>query len=154
MVKTLKILEGILWFVIGFGLMEVFSWAIHKYIMHGVLWSIHKTHHRHTKGPFELNDLFTLLFGGIAVLLIFLGIDTFDYRFWIGCGISGYGMVYFVLHDMLIHKRINTFGRPKSRFLKAIAKAHRDHHKTKECEGAVSFGLLWVPRKYFRDAEG
>lgn len=144
-------LEGVLWLLVGFGLMEAFSWWIHKYVMHGVLWKIHKTHHQHGKGIFELNDLFTLLFGGIAVVLILLGVAQWDYRFWIGCGISFYGMVYFILHDVLIHKRLKWLGRPKSNYLKAIAKAHRDHHKTRECDGAVSFGLLIVPKKYFRE---
>lgn len=144
-------LKAILFFMVGFALMEAFSWWIHKYIMHGVLWKIHKTHHQQTKGYFELNDLFTLLFGGIAVVLIFLGVESFDYRFWIGCGISGYGTAYFILHDVLIHKRLKWPGRPGGRYMKAIAKAHRDHHKTKECDGAVSFGLLIVPKKYFRE---
>ena len=141
--------EGVLWLIVGFVLMEAFSWWIHKYVMHGVLWNIHKTHHQHGKGTFELNDLFTLLFGVIAIVLILLGVDQWDYRFWIGCGISVYGMVYFVLHDVLIHKRLKWLGRPKSTYLKAIAKAHRDHHKTKECDGAESFGLLIVAKKYF-----
>ena len=143
--------EAVLWLIVGFALMEAFSWWIHKYVMHGVLWNIHKTHHQHGKGIFELNDVFTLLFGGIAVVLILLGVDQWDYRFWIGSGISVYGLTYFVLHDVLIHKRLKWLGRPKSSYLKAIAKAHRDHHKTKECDGAVSFGLLIVPRKYFRE---
>ena len=143
--------QGVLWLFVGFGLMEAFSWWIHKYVMHGVLWNIHKTHHQHGKGIFELNDLFTLLFGGIAVVLILLGVDQWDYRFWIGCGISVYGMVYFVLHDVLIHKRLKWLGRPKSKYLQAIAKAHRDHHKTRECDGAESFGLLIVAKKYFRE---
>ncbi|MCE7994043.1 MAG: fatty acid hydroxylase [Roseivirga sp.] len=144
-------MKAILFFIVGFVLMEAFSWLIHKYIMHGVLWKIHKTHHQHTKGYFELNDLFTLLFGGIAIVLIFLGVESFDYRFWIGCGISGYGTAYFILHDVLIHKRLKWLGRPRGRYMKAIAKAHRDHHKTKECDGAVSFGLLIVPKKYYRE---
>lgn len=143
--------EAVLWLIVGFALMEAFSWWIHKYVMHGILWNIHKTHHQHGKGIFELNDVFTLLFGGIAVVLILLGVDQWDYRFWIGSGISVYGLTYFVLHDVLIHKRLKWLGRPKSIYLKAIAKAHRDHHKTKECDGAVSFGLLIVPRKYFRE---
>ena len=148
---TLKIAQGVFWLLVGFGAMEAFSWWIHKYVMHGVLWKIHKTHHEHTKGFFELNDLFTLLFGGIAVTLIFLGIDEFDYRFWIGTGISAYGMLYFILHDVLIHKRLKWFGRPKSNYLQGIAKAHRDHHKSRSKEHGVSFGLFVVPKKYFRE---
>ena len=134
----------------GFGLMELFSWAIHKYLMHGVLWNIHKTHHTHTKGFFELNDLFTLIFGGSAIALIFLGIDQFDYRFWIGCGISLYGVSYFVLHDVLIHKRLRWFEKPKNKYLKAITEAHKAHHRTQK-EDSVSFGLFVVPKKYWKE---
>ncbi|PIQ50040.1 MAG: fatty acid hydroxylase [Cytophagales bacterium CG12_big_fil_rev_8_21_14_0_65_40_12] len=142
---------AVLWLLIGFVLMETFSWWIHKYVMHGVLWKIHKTHHQHTKGYFELNDLFTLLFGGIAVTLILLGASALDYRFWMGCGISLYGLLYFFLHDVLIHKRLNLLGRPKTKYLRAITKAHRDHHKTNEKDDAVSFGLFIVPKKYFSE---
>jgi len=144
---------GILWILVGFISMELFSWFIHKYVMHGPLWKIHKTHHVHSKGFFELNDLFTLLFGSIAIVLIFLGVSAFDYRFWIGCGISLYGMSYFVLHDVLIHKRLKWLGRPKGRFLEGITKAHRAHHSTNTKDDAVSFGLFWVPKEYFRKKE-
>ena len=146
-------IKAVLWTLVGFVLMESFSWWIHKYLMHGVLWKIHKTHHQHTKGYFELNDLFTLIFGGSAVVLIFLGVESLDYRFWLGCGISLYGMLYFVLHDVLIDKRLKLLGRPKSKYLKAITKAHRAHHKTREKEDAVSFGLFVVPKRYFKEEE-
>nr|WP_323755781.1 sterol desaturase family protein [Roseivirga sp.] len=146
-------IKAVLWLVAGFVLMETFSWWIHKYIMHGVLWKIHKTHHQHTKGYFELNDIFTLIFGGAAVVLIFLGVENLDYRFWLGCGISLYGMLYFVLHDVLIHKRLKLLGRPKLKYLKAITKAHRAHHKSKEKEDAESFGLFLIPRKYFKEED-
>jgi len=142
--------EAIVWTFLGFGLMELFSWAIHKYLMHGILWNIHKTHHTHTKGFFELNDLFTLIFGGSAIALIFLGIDSFDYRFWIGCGISLYGFSYFILHDVLIHKRLSWFEKPKNKYLKAITKAHKAHHRTQK-EDSVSFGLFVVPKKYWKE---
>lgn len=136
----------------GFVFMEVFSWAFHKYIMHGVLWSIHKTHHVPGKGYFERNDLFTLFFGSMSTLLIVLGaMDGFDGRFWFGMGIAGYGAVYFVLHDMIIHKRIKGLKRGSNRYLQGIAKAHADHHKSKERADSVCFGLLWVPKKYFQN---
>ena len=146
-------IKAVLWTLTGFTLMEVFSWCIHKYLMHGVLWKIHKTHHQHTKGYFELNDLFTLIFGGSAVVLIFLGVENLDYRLWMGCGITLYGVLYFVLHDVLIHKRFNLLGRPKSKYLKAITKAHRAHHKSKEKEDAISFGLFVVPKRFYKEGE-
>lgn len=135
--------------LLGFILMELSGWAIHKYIMHGPLWSIHKTHHQPSKSFFEWNDLFSLLFGGIAVILIFLGVEKLDYRFWMGIGISGYGMLYFFLHDMMIHRRVKWLERPKSGFLKGIFKAHQAHHRSNKRDGAVSFGLFFVPKRYF-----
>lgn len=119
--------------------------------MHGFLWKIHKSHHEHSEGFFELNDLFTGIFGGSAILLIFLGVADFDFRFWIGCGISLYGLLYFILHDILIHKRLKWFNRPKSKYLKAITNAHRAHHRSKEKEDAVSFGLFLIPKRYFKE---
>lgn len=135
---------------LGFALMEICGWAIHKYLMHGPLWSIHKTHHQPSKTFFELNDLFSLLFGSIAVVLIILGVETFDYRFWMGAGISLYGMLYFFLHDVLIHRRMKWLERPKNSFLQGIFKAHQAHHRTNQKEDAVSFGLFVVPKEYFK----
>jgi beta-carotene 3-hydroxylase len=138
---------------LGFILMEVFGWAIHKYLMHGPLWSIHKTHHRPSKYFFELNDLFSLLFGSIAVVLILKGVADFDYRFWVGLGISLYGMLYFFLHDVLIHRRMKWFQKPKNGFLIGILKAHQAHHRTNKKEDAVSFGLFVVPKEYFKEED-
>ena len=138
---------------LGFILMEVFGWAIHKYLMHGPLWSIHKTHHRPSKYFFELNDLFSLLFGSIAIVLILKGVSDFDYRFWVGLGISLYGMLYFFLHDVLIHRRMKWFQKPKNGFLKGIFRAHQAHHRTNKKEDAVSFGLFVVPKEYFKEED-
>lgn len=135
---------------LGFIGMEVFSWFFHKYIMHGPLWNIHQTHHIATKGLFELNDLFSFIFGVFAAVLIFFGIEELDYRFWLGCGITAYGFSYFILHDIFIHRRVKMRKKPSGRYFNAISKAHRDHHKTNQKEGAVSFGLLLVPKKYFK----
>lgn len=141
---------AITFIIVGFIAMEIFGWFIHKYIMHGPLWNIHRSHHRHTNGYLELNDLFSLLFGSISILLIFMGVGNFDYRFWIGIGISAYGLSYFFLHDVLIHRRLKYFNRPKKGFLAGILKAHQAHHATKGKNGSVSFGLFVVPLKYFK----
>jgi len=37
--------------------MEIISWILHKYLFHGPLWFIHKTHHARTlHSTLELND--------------------------------------------------------------------------------------------------
>jgi len=141
---------AVVFILIGFAVMEFSGWFIHKYIMHGPLWNIHKTHHEPSKSFFELNDLFSLLFGSVAVILLFLGVENFDYRFWIGVGISLYGMLYFIIHDVLVHRRAKWFDRPKNSLLLVIFRAHQAHHATNKKDDAVSFGLFIVPKKYFK----
>jgi beta-carotene 3-hydroxylase len=144
-------INALVFIALGLALMEIFGWVIHKYIMHGPLWAIHKTHHQSSKHFFEWNDLFSLLFGSIAVILIIVGVGNFDYRFWMGVGISLYGMLYFFLHDVLIHRRMKWFQKPKNGFLKGIFRAHQAHHRTNKKEDAVSFGLFVVPKEYFKE---
>jgi len=36
--------------------MEIFAWAVHKYIMHGPGWGWHESHHTETDGLFEKNE--------------------------------------------------------------------------------------------------
>ena len=46
--------------------MEVFAWFAHKYVMHGWGWGWHKSHHEPRAGWFEKNDLYAVVFAGIA----------------------------------------------------------------------------------------
>jgi len=142
--------NAVIFLTLGFAAMELAGWFIHKYLMHGPLWMIHKSHHQPSSSFFELNDLFSLLFGSVAVILIFKGIENFDYRFWMGVGISVYGLLYFILHDIWVHRRLSWFGRPKNFFLRAVFKAHQAHHQTNKKDGAVSFGLFLVANKYLK----
>ena len=53
--------------VIGtFIFMEGVAWFTHKYIMHGFLWNLHKSHHKVHKHFFEMNDLFAVIFSQVA----------------------------------------------------------------------------------------
>ena len=146
-------IKAIGFIALGFACMEFSGWFIHKYLMHGPLWIIHKTHHQPSKSFFEWNDVFSLIFGSVAVILILLGIYTLDYRFWMGVGISLYGLLYFILHDVMVHRRLKWFDRPKNTFLKGIFKAHQAHHKTNLKDDAVSFGLFVVPKEFFKNEE-
>ncbi|MDP2188694.1 MAG: sterol desaturase family protein [Sphingobacteriaceae bacterium] len=139
----------VFWFLVGFVGIEVFATLIHKYLMHGPLWFIHESHHR-PKGKFELNDLFAVLFAGIGIALLLAGsIGDFDYRFWIGLGISVYGGVYFYLHDVLVHRRTFAAKTPEIPYIKALRHAHRMHHKHVNKQPSESFGLLFFNWRYF-----
>lgn len=129
--------------------MELLSWAMHKYLFHGPLWFIHKTHHRQNHSWLEWNDLFSIFFAGIALWLMWLGHLTLDYRFWLGTGISLYGIIYFIFHDWFIHNRFKAF-KTNNKYLLRIRRAHKIHHRSMEKEPAEEFGLLVTKTKYLR----
>lgn len=129
--------------------MELMSWAMHKYLFHGPLWFIHKTHHQQRHGWFELNDLFSIGFAALALWMMWAGHIILDYRFWIGTGISTYGTIYFIFHDWFIHNRFKAF-KSSNRYLAGIRRAHKIHHKSTEKNPSEEFGLLVVGKKWFR----
>lgn len=136
-------------FVFFFFLMEGVAWATHKYIMHGILWKLHAGHHKPGHSMFEWNDLFGVFFASVASVLIILGAESLDYRFFIGLGITAYGVAYFFVHDIFVHQRLRLFSRTNHKYLKALRKAHKIHHKRNEKVGGEAFGFLFVKKKYF-----
>ncbi|MHA4806778.1 sterol desaturase family protein [Flavitalea flava] len=133
--------------------MEAVAWFTHKYIMHGLLWKLHKDHHKkETNVFFEHNDFFFLIFALPGIISLFLGIQQqYNYLFWIGAGITVYGMTYFLIHDIFIHQRFRIFRNADNTYLKGIRRAHKMHHKHLDKEEGECFGMLWVPFKYFRE---
>ncbi len=129
--------------------MEAFSWFIHKYLFHGPLWFIHQSHHKPHSSWFEFNDLFSILFAGIAMYLMWDGRLTLNTGFWIGAGISVYGIIYFIFHDWFIHNRFKSF-QTNNRYLLGIRRAHKIHHKSLDKNPSEEFGLLLASGKYFR----
>jgi beta-carotene 3-hydroxylase len=133
----------------SFGGMEVFTALFHRFIMHGLLWRIHVTHHvRKGRGPFEMNDVFVGFFTVAAICLIIVGLPD-GVSVWIGAGIAFYGMTYFVIHDIVIHKRFARPPAPKNAYLQAIYRAHMAHHKHTDNATGEAYGLLWVPSSYW-----
>jgi beta-carotene 3-hydroxylase len=135
-----------------FLLMEGVAWFTHKYVMHGLLWILHKDHHnKETPGFFEHNDSFFLIFAIPGIAGLFFGMQ-FDYNFlfWIGLGITLYGFAYFMVHDIFIHQRFKIFRNADHPYFKAIRRAHKMHHKHLGKEDGECFGMLFVPFKYFR----
>jgi beta-carotene 3-hydroxylase len=141
-------------FIGAFFCMEGVAWFTHKYIMHGLLWNVHKDHHKKEGDSFfERNDFFFLFFSipGISGMLVGLNYD-FDYFFWAGSGIAMYGFAYFFIHDIFIHQRIKMFRNTDLFYFRAVRKAHKVHHKHLGKYHGECFGMLWVPLKYFKEA--
>jgi len=147
--KTMLIITNILIVMATLLGMETLSWAIHKYLFHGPLWFIHKTHHQQRHGFFELNDIFSLGFAALALWLMWQGHQNLNYKFWIGTGISLYGTIYFIFHDWFIHNRLKAF-KSENKYLKGIRRAHKIHHKSTHKDGSEEFGLLIASKKYFK----
>jgi beta-carotene 3-hydroxylase len=140
--------------IISFVSMEGVAWFTHKYIMHGLLWSLHHDHHyKESESIFEKNDFFFLFFAIPGIAGLFIGItQDYNYLFWIGLGITLYGFAYFFIHDIFIHQRIKFLRNADWIYFKALRKAHKIHHKHLGKEHGECFGMLFVPIKYFKEA--
>lgn len=149
------ILINILIVILAFLMMEGVAWFTHKYIMHGLLWILHKDHHKkESDGFFEHNDFFFLIFAIPGIIsLLFGSMYNYNFLFWIGLGITLYGFAYFFVHDIFIHQRFKLFRNSDSSYFKALRRAHKMHHKHIDKEDGECFGMLWVPLKYFRDSK-
>ena len=153
--------------VLSFAFMEMVDWSNHKYIMHGFLWKWHKDHHVNDhikaneaqtyKPGVEKNDRFFLVYAIPAVIFLFAG-------FWfqlnmiiaIGAGFSMYGLTYFIIHDIIIHERLNiTFlmKLKQNKFIDAVTRAHLAHHRGKNIRDFNNYGLLLFQNRYFKNQD-
>ena len=150
----MNIAINILALIITFFSMEFVAWFTHKYVMHGLLWILHKDHHQTEPGFFEKNDSFFLIFAVPSMVLIMLGVlNGNDIRLFIGTGIALYGFAYFFVHDIFIHQRFKLFRKSENIYMRAIRKAHKMHHKHLGKEEGECFGMLFVPFRYYKEAK-
>ena len=124
--------------------MECFAWATHKYVMHGIGWGWHKSHHEPYAAAVEKNDLYAVVFSAVVVALFAAG-WWWEPLWWAALGITVYGGIYVFVHDMLVHQRFGMRWIPRRGYFKRLHQAHRLHHATKGRDGAVSFGFLFAP---------
>lgn len=129
--------------------MEGITWLTHRFVMHGFLWFLHEDHHNPNGHTFQKNDAFFLIFAVPGWLSVMLGLQQHIY-WWaaIGFGITLYGAGYFIVHDVIIHRRFKWFGRSSNTYIKTLRLAHKMHHKHTGRHGGESYGLLYVSKKY------
>src|SRR5690606_22574373 len=63
---------------------------------------------------------------------------------WIAIGITIYGVLYFFMHDGLVHQRWPFKYVPRKGYLKRVYQAHRLHHAVEGRDGCVSFGFVYA----------
>ena len=128
---------------------EFVAWWTHKYIMHGFLWTWHKSHHSRHNDALEKNDLFGVVFSLPSIALFMYGIHFNNpYVFSVALGILLYGIFYVVFHDFIVHQRIRWRPSKRSRYLNRMINAHYVHHSKHSKEDCESFGFLIVPSRY------
>ncbi len=129
---------------------EFVAWFTHKYVMHGVLWAWHKSHHTVHDHALERNDLFALVFSipSIWIFYYFSLVNYNAYMLAVGFGIFCYGLFYLVFHDIIVHQRLRWRPAKRSKYLQRMIHAHYVHHAKHSKEGCEAFGFLIAPKKY------
>jgi beta-carotene 3-hydroxylase len=129
--------------------MEGVAWGSHKYVMHGWGWGWHRDHHEPHDNALEKNDLFGIVGAAMSISMFALGSPlVLGDAAWgpatpIGLGILGYGVIYTLVHDGLVHQRYFRWV-PRSGYAKRLVQAHKIHHATIGKEGGVSFGFIFA----------
>lgn len=133
-------------FLLTFVAMELFSYLVHRFVYHGWAWFIHKSHHQPRKGMFEWNDIFPAIFASVTAPFVMyaVGFSGSTELSAISLGITAYGLIYFVVHDLYVHRRMKRL-RFRIPFLRTLKQAHAVHHRF----GGEPYGLLFFadPRK-------
>lgn len=126
-------------------IMEIAVTLFHRHVMHGIGWKWHASHHapRAARG-WESNDWYAVVFAGATIGLFALG-GSNSSLWWVALGITLYGLLYGLLHDVLTHRRFGLNWRPRNAYLRRLVAAHRLHHAVRDREGGVSFGFLYAP---------
>jgi beta-carotene 3-hydroxylase len=130
----------------AFVLMEPATYAAHRWVMHGVGWALHRSHHRRrraaTSAPWreqiEANDAFPVMFAGVTILAMGAGTHVSGLFVLVptAVGVTAYGAAYAFVHDVYIHGRFVRL--PELGPLERLREAHAIHH----LYGGEPYGML------------
>lgn len=115
--------------VAAFAGMEVVSYATHRWVMHGIGITLHRSHHRNGPARLEANDLFPVMFSVIGVTLFATAtIGGVGWLLPVAIGVTLYGAAYAFVHDVYIHGRLPV-RIPENRYLVWVRDSHQLHHR-------------------------
>ena len=124
--------------------MEPATYAAHRWVMHGLGWVLHRSHHRRVATRFEANDGFPVMFAAltIAAMVVATHVPSVALLLPVGVGVTAYGVAYGFVHDVYIHRRLGRL--PACAPLERLKEAHALHHRF----GREPYGMLCpiVPR--------
>jgi beta-carotene 3-hydroxylase len=144
--------------VVAFIVMEPVTYAAHRWIMHGLGWALHRSHHRVRRpagalaAQVEANDWFPVMFAALTIAAMAVATARPGARLLLpaGVGVTAYGAAYAAVHDLYIHGRFVRL--PPLAPLERLAAAHALHHRY----GGEPYGMLCpiVPRQLRARAAG
>lgn len=143
-------MSSVLVAIAAFVAMEPITALTHRFVMHGVGWVLHRSHHDRAASRWEANDLFPVMFAGVVCTGFAVGFNVGGAGVLvpIGIGITLYGVAYALVHDLYIHGRAGGRRIGSNPVLDRLAEAHADHHRT----GGAPYGML-LPVAARRPAE-
>ncbi len=130
--------------VVAFVAMEGFTYLAHRFVMHGIGWALHRSHHQTSAEWFEANDLFPCIGAAFAMFGFALGFNVpLPGLVAVGFGVTAYGFAYMFVHDLYIHGRLGRM--PEMALLERLRRAHALHHRF----GGEPYGMLLpiLPRR-------
>lgn len=138
----------------GFLGMEAVTYLVHRFVMHGLLRSLHLSHHRNaaaayaSKSP-EPNDIFPLAFSFVVIVGLWIGFNVSGAAWLLPLliGVTLYGIVYTVVHDGVIHGRIRWMKKMHTTWSAQLAVAHREHHRSNSEPYGMLFPALTMQRQ-------
>jgi beta-carotene 3-hydroxylase len=141
----------LLWVAVAtivFFAMELWAALLHGRIWHGLLWRVHRSHHRVQQGGWETNDSLSLLHAPIAITLILYGCRAQpsllrEVAFASGIGMSMFGIAYLLVHDGLVHSRLPVSVMLRVPYFARVKAAHLKHHQGRH--DGPPFGLFLGP---------
>lgn len=133
------------WGVGAFVAMEGFTYLAHRFVMHGIGWTLHRSHHQRSADWFEANDVFPCIGAAVAMVGFAIGFNVpLPSLVAVGAGVSAYGAAYLFVHDVYIHGRLGRL--PEVGVLERLRRAHAVHHLF----GGEPYGMLLpvLPRRW------
>ena len=131
--------------VVAFVAMEGFTYLAPRFVMHGIGWALHRSHHQPSAEWFEANDVFPCIGAAIAMVGFAVGFNVpVPTLVAVGIGVTAYGFAYMFVHDVYIHGRLGRV--PQVAVLERLRRAHAIHHLFR----GEPFGMLLpiLPRRW------
>jgi len=134
----------VLFAVAAFVGMEGFTYLAHRFVMHGIGWALHRSHHVSAGERFEANDVFPCIGAAVAMVGFAIGFNVpVPSLVAVGLGVTAYGFAYMFVHDVYIHGRVTHLREMAP--LERLRRAHALHH----LYGGEPYGMLLpiLPRR-------